>query len=132
MGECKGTPSARLRGGRDVTKRFRTRRLSVAAIVAVAVLMLLLPAGSLAVHDAGLFELDGNAVSANAVPAADDWDRACHQVTNGALCAGATNTVGSSAVDWSSDGALNATIFTGGGSKDPQDLSDWVWKTDTG
>src|SRR5215467_7774671 len=110
MGDSTDTAGACHGGRRDMKTRFRKRRLSLAAIIAVAAVMLLLPAGSLAVHDTGLFELDGNAVSANAVPAADDWDRVCHQVTNGALCAGATNTVGSSAVDWSSDGALNSTI----------------------
>src|SRR5262249_4179982 len=132
MGNSEETTSARVRERRDLTQRLRKRRLSLAAIIAVAAFMLVLPAGSLAVHDTGLFELDGDTVSANAVPPADDWDRVCHQVTNGALCAAATNTVGASAVDWSSDGALNATIFTGGGSKDPQNISGWAWKTDTG
>ena len=35
-------------------------------------------------------------------------------------------------MSWTDDGALNATIFTGGGSKDPEDITDWAWKSDTG
>src|SRR5213592_1823966 len=118
--------------GRGAKTVFGSRSARLGAVLAVAALTLLVPAGSLAVHDTGAFELDGNAVSANAVPPADDWDRVCHQATGGAICAAATNTTGAQSVDWTSDGALNATIFIGGGSKDPQDISDWAWKTDTG
>jgi hypothetical protein len=101
--------------------------------------------GAQAVHETGAFELDGNAVSANA-PAplgpADDWDRVCHQVTGNAACGTTSNTTGATAVAWTGDcpqgssgfgcGDLNATIFTGGGSKDPQDINQWAWKDGAG
>jgi hypothetical protein len=104
------------------------------AIVAGSVLALggiyLLPAA--AVHDTGAFELDGNAVHQTT----DDWDNVCHQVTvtndtTNAItdeCASAANTSGATAVSWTAEPNPNASIFTGGGSKDPQDVSNWAWK----
>jgi hypothetical protein len=83
--------------------------------------------GALAVHDTGAFELDGNATSQTT----DDWDRVCHEVT-GSDCSTGSDTNGATAVSWASDGAPNATIFTGGGSKDPQDVSAWAWKDGSG
>jgi hypothetical protein len=82
-----------------------------------------------AVHDTGAFELDGNAV--NGPAPGDDWDNVCHQVT-GSDCSTTSNTNGATAVDWVSEPNLNATIFTGGGSKDPQDVSQWAWKDGAG
>jgi hypothetical protein len=90
----------------------------------------------LAVNQTGAFELDGNAVSANApapVGPTDDWDRVCHEVTDGAVCASATDTNGATAVSWLAESDPSASIFTGGGSKDPQDPQDsWLWKDDGG
>jgi hypothetical protein len=85
---------------------------------------------ALAVHDTGSFELDGNAVNNPAV-LGDDWDNVCHQVLHND-CSTSSNTTGATAVDWVSDGNLNSTIFTGGGSKDPQDISNWAWKDGAG
>src|SRR4051794_27962424 len=110
----------RRRGAKNV---FGTIRL-FAFVAAAAALMLFVPASSLAVHDTGLFELDGNAVTQPAVPGNDDWDRVCHQVQGGD-CSTTSNTTGAVAANWTDDGALNSTIFTGGGSKDPQDIPDW-------
>jgi hypothetical protein len=94
-----------------------------------------------AVHDTGAFELDGNAVSSsgNTGTKPDDWDRVCHQVV-GSDCGTTANTNGATGVAWSDDrtvtaecaGGDNCTVFTGGGSKDPADISSWNWKTDTG
>jgi hypothetical protein len=95
--------------------------------------MLLLAAGALffavsaqAVHDTGAFELDGNATNDPAV-VGDDWDNVCHQVT-GTDCSTSNNTNGATAVSWVSEPNPSASIFTGGGSKDPQDISNWAWK----
>jgi hypothetical protein len=81
--------------------------------------------GAQAVHDTGAFELDGNATN-NAAPG-DDWDNVCHQVT-GTDCSTSTNTTGASAVDWVAESNPNLSIFTGGGSKDPNDVNQWAWK----
>lgn len=73
----------------------------------------------LAVHDTGAFELDGNA-QRNAF---DDWEDVFNGTTDPVL------TVATSFVN---DGSLNATIFTGGGSKDPIDVNQWAWKDGAG
>jgi hypothetical protein len=106
-------------------------------IAAIAIAVLFIPS-AFAVHDTGAFELDGNATSQTS----DDWDRACYQVAvnGGASAAQATAQctasqglgTASTGAAWVNDGALNATIFTGGGSKDPSDINNWAWKTDTG
>jgi hypothetical protein len=82
-----------------------------------------------AVHDTGAFELDGNATNDPAVPG-DDWDNVCHQVT-GTDCSTTSDTSasgGATAVDWVAEPNLSASIFTGGGSKDPSDVNNWAWK----
>jgi len=105
----------------------------------------------LAVHDTGHFELDGDATSETT----DDWDRVCFQQArkeglsipdatarctatspttgNGFDADGAgpgTPIVGAIAVAWVAEPERSATIFTGGGSKDPQDINQWAWKND--
>src|SRR5206468_1517838 len=57
---------------------FRLTRLRVLVVLAAAAFMLLAPAGSYAVHDIGLLELDGNTVD-NSAPVAGgsspcDWE----------------------------------------------------------
>jgi hypothetical protein len=104
------------------------RRKQFLAVLAASALIAgyaALPA--FAVHDTGLFQLDGNATTVNP-PAGDDWDRVCHQVTSGAQCASATDTTGATAVSWTAEPNRSSSIFTGGGSKDPQDISNWAWK----
>jgi hypothetical protein len=84
-----------------------------------------------AVHDSGAFELDGNAVNSLAAgDPGDDWDNVCHEVL-GNDCSTTANTAafgGAKAVDWVSEPNGSASIFTGGGSKDPQDINQWAWK----
>ena len=87
----------------------------------------------LAVHDTGVFQMDGNAqTSVQSDPtAAEDWDLICK--ANPTTCtfrgtytppSGTTTATASSHI---ADG-VNASIFTTGGSKDPQDLTDWRYK----
>ena len=112
-------------------------------MAAIALAVLFIPS-AFAVHDTGAFQLDGNASSATqpiGAPATDDWDHVCHQVL-GSNCSTTSDTSGATAVSWSADcpagqsgencGNLNATIFTGGGSKDPQNISSWAWKDGAG
>src|SRR3954469_16993438 len=119
--------------------------LRVAGVATVAALALLIPSGSLAVHDTGAFQLDGNAQASDpGTPpstGAHDWDQVCFQVTGDPRC-GTTTSAGATAASWTGDVLVgetdpfavdsNATIFTGGGSKDPQDITNWAWKDDTG
>jgi len=115
------------------SRRFFMRKRTWAALAvasaAVLAMGIAIPAAQ-AVHDTGSFELDGNATNNPAVPG-DDWDNVCHQVT-GTDCSTTSNTSGATAVDWVSDGNLNSTIFTGGGSKDPNDINQWAWNDNSG
>jgi hypothetical protein len=74
-------------------------------------------AGAQAVHDLGVFELDRNALDEAA--AGDDWSK---------IFATAPNCPGTVACSFASNGT-GATIFTGGGSKDDLDTSNWLHKT---
>lgn len=120
----------------------RRRRYQLAAIFSVTALLAgfaALPAQ--AVHDEGVFQLDGNAQTSVDWPsgpiANDDWDRVCFQQAkeNGlsdadatALCGIGTATTGATAVSWVSEPNRSTSIFTGGSSKDPNDVSEWLWK----
>jgi hypothetical protein len=102
----------------------------IAAVLAAVAMVALNVAPAAAVHDTGAFELDGNAVNNPAV-AGDDWDNVCHQVL-GTDCSTTSNTTGATAVDWVPELNPNASIFTGGGSKDPIDINKWAWKDGAG
>jgi hypothetical protein len=110
--------------------RRRWLAAGIAALTVTAAVTMLSAGPASAVHDTGAFELDGNATNNPAV-AGDDWDNVCHQVT-GSNCSTTSNTTGATAVDWVAEPNLNATIFTGGGSKDPSDINQWAWKDGAG
>src|SRR4029077_10856811 len=81
-----------------------------------AAALVLSATGALAQLDPGTFELDGNAVTDHAGTALpDDWDRINPGPSSHAL-------VSSFAVN-----PPGATIFTGGGAKDIQDLNQWLY-----
>ena len=112
----------------------RARKRWLTAIIAAAGAAVAITAFGIgpasAVHDTGAFELDGNATNKRAAPG-DDWDNVCHQVT-GSDCSTTNNTTGATAVDWVAEPNVNSTIFTGGGSKDPNDINQWAWKDSAG
>jgi hypothetical protein len=113
--------------GTHSSRRSR-RRWWIAGFAAVSAAAAITTFGigpAAAVHDTGAFELDGNAV--NGPAPGDDWDNVCHQVT-GSDCSTSSNTNGATAVDWVAEPNPSASIFTGGGSKDPQDVNQWAWK----
>ncbi len=101
----------------------RTRTSITLSWVMLFILSLLLqyaqfaaPKSALAVHDLGLFELDGNAV--NQAAAGDDWD----QVHAGTSAAQSTQFV------HDLTDSQNDDSFTGGSTKDDLPLSGWLWK----
>ena len=117
-----------------------------ASALAFAGLALVAPTAQ-AVHELNLIELDGNAVTDN--PAYDDWDSVCKKITidndpvtdpvnapEGLIpdeCGSAGPLLTSNTANaWAADGAHNATIFTGGGSKDPLTVAGWKWKDQLG
>jgi hypothetical protein len=114
----------------------RLRRALPGAILFAMLASLVVTLPALAVHDTGRFQLDGDASSATqpvGPSATDDWDKVCHQYAPaGTTCSTALNTTDSTSGLWTNDGSLNASIFTGGGSKDPQDISNWAWKDGAG
>jgi hypothetical protein len=113
---------------RTIYKKQRGRRL-LTALAGLAIVAGTFAIGSavLAVNQTGAFELDGNATNDPAVTG-DDWDNVCHEVL-GSDCSTTSDTTGATAVSWLAEPDTSATIFTGGGSKDPQDPGDsWAWK----
>jgi uncharacterized repeat protein (TIGR01451 family) len=106
-----------------VSPKARKRlALSWSALFILSVLLqyaaFALAPAAMAVHDEGLFELDGNAVS-GAAPG-EDWDHV-YAGTSAAITPPVflTDKVNSTADD----------IFTGGSSKDISDTTDWLWTT---
>src|SRR5215216_7359957 len=107
---------------RVVIKKQRGRRFATGlAIFAIVAGSLLAYNAALAVNATGAFELDGNAT--NGAAAGDDWDNVCHEVL-GTDCSTANDTNGATAVSWAAELDPSASIFTGGGSKDPEDPGD--------
>ena len=103
------------------------KRTVRAAVLAGAVFAVLSVSSAQAVHDVGVFQLDRNAqTSVPSGAAGEDWDKVCPTSTPpGAVsCIGGTTAVAST---FDTDGA-NASIFTGGGSKDDLDTTNWNWK----
>ena len=118
--------------GSTGTRRRRRYQLGALASL-VALLALFAVPNALAVHDVSVFQLDGDAQkAAGDTQHLEDWDVICKSnpstcTFQDALGAGVPTTTATTS-SHVGDGALNASIFTGGGSKDPQDISDWAWK----
>ena len=100
--------SARRRAG-------RRSRLLLRSVVVAAVLALAFVPSAQSVHDLSLFELDRNAV--DDVAPGNDW---------GTLFAGGGNATRFTGI--LSDIASPGNQFQGGGSKDNNDISEWLWK----
>jgi hypothetical protein len=95
--------------------RSHLARRSVRAFAALAVLSATLGLGAQwagAVHDDGVFELDGNL--ADGVPAGDDWVTLQADTGSDGAFTGVLN-----------DRVSDTTYFNGGGSKDIYDISSW-------
>src|SRR5262245_48967952 len=108
----------------DATGGRHKRWLSGIALLVVAGLTFV-PV-LLAVHDTGHFELEGNVLVNLASPPSHDWEQVYNDVLNN------TNTSSATAKSFTTDGSGSASIFTGGGSKDPQDINNWLWKDSGG
>jgi uncharacterized repeat protein (TIGR01451 family) len=121
MNQSDEGPEVGAGAGRFLARRWRR----VAAAVVLSMVGAVLPWPTLAayaVHDTGLFELDGN-IAASADPG-DDWD------TLFPLPGGGSAHM-KSFIDDGTDEATNppadGTYFTGGGSKDINDIGDWKY-----
>ena len=88
------------------------------ALLLVTGMALGLASRAFAVHDIGLFEMDRNALDPGGAPAPDDW---------ATLYGGGGNYESFTGIlpDIGADGG---TQFQGGGSKDNNDITQWLWK----
>ena len=96
-----------------------TRLVLRATFAAAACVLLVAPGAAWASHDLALFELEGNAVAGGA--SGDDWTSLFPADHAGEL-----------ARVFVADGTSNpsdASYFTGGGSKDTNNIGDWAWTT---
>jgi hypothetical protein len=121
----------------------RRRWTLIAPLFLVALVGLILAAGAQAVHDVSVFQLDTPSADAQVTVGStvhhDDWDVICK--ANPSTCtllagypdpgAPASTLKASAHVN---DGALNASIFVGGGSKDISGIQSgpWAWKNESG
>jgi hypothetical protein len=98
---------------RRVRKNRRARWAAVLAVVGMVGALLALPAG--AVHDVGLFELDANVLDDTTVDG-DDWSN---------IFAGTDSAFTDTGII---PDPAPQSIFTGGGSKDDLDITQWKHK----
>lgn len=94
---------------------MRLQKLVIGVLVCLAVVLVSVVR---ALPTPSQFELEGNAT----VESSADW---ANTVVGG-------NTGGALATTFVVDGSGNKTIFTGGGSKDVNDISQWAWKDQLG
>jgi len=92
------------------------RAFAAGSVLAVASLLAATPA--FAVHDEGSFEFDGNALGGGAPGI--DWSTLFPS-------GGWSGAIAASFVDDGSLAPPDVSYFTGGGSKDPHDVTDWAW-----
>ena len=118
--------AAKVAGTRGSWRRRWAVPLSLAIAVAASLLVI---QTVLAVHATGALELDGDTVSLNANPPAPDWATV---VPPGAPTPAPTSVAFTADKTLANVESLAATIFSGGGSKDPIDIPSWAWKDDAG
>src|SRR5215212_8156339 len=112
-------------GGAAATLRSERgrRRLAVSAMILFLLSLLVQYASfagappALAVHDEGIFELDGNAVDQGGLNG-DDWEDGTPGAADDLFIPGADEAEGP-----------DDSYFSGGGSKDEHTLSQWKWST---
>src|SRR5262245_500632 len=118
------------------TPRIRTRSKLAAAMGAVIIVGSFSVASALAVHDANLFELDvtgtppnaqGNANVADQAAAGDDWENVYKKVTGNGSASASTSFDETFKTD--NVGSAENDFFTGGGSKDVNDIPQWQYGT---
>jgi hypothetical protein len=95
---------------------MRVKNKYAVSVLLVTGMFLLITSSVFAVHDLGLFELDRNAI--DGAPAGDDWATLYGGGGSAARFTGILPDIG----------ADGGTQFQGGGSKDNNDISQWLWK----
>jgi uncharacterized repeat protein (TIGR01451 family) len=95
---------------------MQTRKIGI-SLVLFLLLLGLITSTSLAVNELDLLELDRNAVDDSGAPLPDDWETL---YLGGGSASAFTGII--------PDIAEPGTQFQGGGSKDNNDISEWLWK----
>ena len=124
-----GSGGSRRNGGR------RARRL--AGVLGVMTVMLVAATGALATHNLGLFQLDENAVDSTGAGLPDDWDRLDDGIGDPSNDDSALASVFVADGDDFSGGITvppglpsdDTSYFTTGGSKDVNDINQWMHQT---
>ncbi|MEN3340634.1 MAG: hypothetical protein V7644_38 [Actinomycetota bacterium] len=117
----------RAAGGRrrGLASVFRRRSVQLAATLAVVAFALLLPASGSAVHDLGLFELDGNTAHNSATTPPYDWESIFD-------ASGGTKTISDPhflLAQFNSDWVTPDTSYFASSNKDIDDVSTWQCKS---
>jgi uncharacterized repeat protein (TIGR01451 family) len=110
---------ARTGGGAATTRTRGRRRIAVWAMLMFLLSLLVQYASFVgtvsAVHDEGIFELDGNALDQGGEPG-DDWEDGTAGAADDLFIPGSVEKDG-----------VDTSYFKEGGSKDHHDLDDWEW-----
>jgi hypothetical protein len=101
----------------------RRRRVLLATMALAVALGAFLISNAMAVHDLGLFELDRNATDESGAPLPDDWATLFNDNT---APFGGSELFTGILPDITPDPGGNQ--FQGGGSKDNNDITEWLWK----
>jgi hypothetical protein len=116
----------------DRVMTSRKRKTTIRLVLALAFALAIGVTAVLAVHDDGVFEIDGNVTDGDSPTGTpgEDWETlfTCGDegIENSLTCT-SSGAGGASARQYIDDG-LTATIFTGGGSKDDLNISQWRFK----
>ena len=115
------------------SKRTRRRFVAVFATLGVLSSLVFASGSALAGVQPNPFELDGDAFSGTRVAPGPDWnDVYADQLAGARGEDGRYPISGAVSVSWVADPGPSASIFTGGGSKDPIDTDSWAWKNGGG
>ncbi len=106
------------------------KKITIGIAVALAMVLALGLGTTQAVHDLNLFELDRDALDSNCGTLPDDWQTLYGNPPGGGTCPGWPDSGFAEAFTGilPDIGADGGTQFTGGGSKDNNDISQWLWK----
>jgi hypothetical protein len=107
----------------NLTRVNRSRSKTPSILVLLSLLFSIVHRPAVAGNiDPGIFELDGNAVHDSATSPPDDWAN----LYNGGGAPGGSAFQFTGIINDTNDGVVSSGIFTGGGSKDVNDVSKWA------
>ena len=120
----------RMMGPKGSTRR---RRFLFVPLLLAACIALFVVAGAQAVHDTGCSSWTGTLRTTRpriraATTGVTTGTTSVTRSTQLRVRPSSPTRTGATAVSWTAEPNPSSSIFTGGGSKDPQDISNWAWK----